>query len=101
MTDIKDEMTHCLIEMKIERTKDDKRAKLQKPAANWDKAEVENNDDTELDEEVKHASNQKVNMDWSINKPSQGPVQLNLGQPWNRQTIAEVSLVDGNIGDYG
>ena len=36
--------------MKIERTKDDKRAKLQKPAANWDKAEVENNDDTELDE---------------------------------------------------
>ena len=72
-----------------------------KKAANWDKAEVENNDDTEVDEDSE-ASNQKISWDWSLNKPSQGPVQLNLGQPWTRQTIAEVSLVDGiNIGDYG
>ena len=40
-----------------------------KKAANWDKAEVENNDDTEVDEDSE-ASNQKINWDWSINNPA-------------------------------
>ena len=57
------------LEMKIERTCNDKCAKHQKKAANWDKAEVENNDDTEVDEDSE-ASNQKINWDWSINNPA-------------------------------